>query len=118
MFILLMDFVFFFFFFFQAEDGIRDFHVTGVQTCALPIFHRYIGWRFGESVRREAVGHAASGNVCIAAGEYVDGRITYDHRVLRGGAGRSEERRVGKECRSRWSAEHYKINNEKMTAEE
>src|SRR5690606_39551033 len=24
-------------FFFQAEDGIRDFHVTGVQTCALPI---------------------------------------------------------------------------------
>src|SRR6266511_4727434 len=29
-----------FFFFFQAEDGIRDFHVTGVQTCALPIFPR------------------------------------------------------------------------------
>src|SRR6266511_5693847 len=29
--------VLFFFFFFQAEDGIRDFHVTGVQTCALPI---------------------------------------------------------------------------------
>src|SRR5690606_9419691 len=28
------------FFFFQAEDGIRDFHVTGVQTCALPIFAR------------------------------------------------------------------------------
>src|SRR5690606_40725567 len=28
---------FFLFFFFQAEDGIRDFHVTGVQTCALPI---------------------------------------------------------------------------------
>src|SRR5439155_11120017 len=27
-----------FFFFFQAEDGIRDGHVTGVQTCALPIF--------------------------------------------------------------------------------
>src|SRR5690625_5383411 len=29
-----------FFFFFQAEDGIRDGHVTGVQTCALPISHR------------------------------------------------------------------------------
>src|SRR5690606_40244576 len=28
------------FFFFQAEDGIRDFHVTGVQTCALPIYDR------------------------------------------------------------------------------
>src|SRR5690606_40280765 len=29
------------FFFFQAEDGIRDFHVTGVQTCALPIYPWY-----------------------------------------------------------------------------
>src|SRR5690606_12181698 len=33
-----------FFFFFQAEDGIRDFHVTGVQTCALPIFAWFAGW--------------------------------------------------------------------------
>src|SRR5690606_862723 len=32
-----------FFFFFQAEDGIRDFHVTGVQTCALPIFEAVTG---------------------------------------------------------------------------
>src|SRR5690606_14827129 len=31
------------YFFFQAEDGIRDFHVTGVQTCALPIFRRILG---------------------------------------------------------------------------
>ena len=31
------DVVLFFFFFFQAEDGIRDWSVTGVQTCALPI---------------------------------------------------------------------------------
>ena len=30
--------VLFFFFFFQAEDGIRDWSVTGVQTCALPIY--------------------------------------------------------------------------------
>src|SRR5690606_33433567 len=35
-------------FFFQAEDGIRDFHVTGVQTCALPIF----GQRIRAIVRR------------------------------------------------------------------
>src|SRR2546421_5075461 len=36
--------VFFFFFFFQAEDGIRDLIVTGVQTCALPIsFRRRLG---------------------------------------------------------------------------
>src|SRR5689334_24072498 len=35
---LLFLFIFVFFFFFQAEDGIRDGTVTGVQTCALPIF--------------------------------------------------------------------------------
>src|SRR5690606_15774018 len=40
-------------FFFQAEDGIRDFHVTGVQTCALPIFT--VGPLIGAST------HAASG---------------------------------------------------------
>ena len=34
--------VFFFFFFFQAEDGIRDYKVTGVQTCALPISTTYL----------------------------------------------------------------------------
>src|SRR5579883_3299384 len=34
-----------FFFFFQAEDGIRDFHVTGVQTCALPISCGYVRGR-------------------------------------------------------------------------
>src|SRR5204862_677269 len=34
-------FDFFFFFFFQAEDGIRDLYVTGVQTCALPICHAF-----------------------------------------------------------------------------
>src|SRR5690606_41012413 len=40
-------------FFFQAEDGIRDFHVTGVQTCALPI------WDFSEfdDARQEAGAH-------------------------------------------------------------
>src|SRR5437870_10148915 len=34
----ILIFFFFFFFFFQAEDGIRDGHVTGDQTCALPIW--------------------------------------------------------------------------------
>src|SRR5690349_22740593 len=34
----IISFIFFFFFFFQAEDGIRDLYVTGVQTCALPIW--------------------------------------------------------------------------------
>src|SRR5690349_22454170 len=38
-----------FFFFFQAEDGIRDLYVTGVQTCALPIFSPSILWMGGSS---------------------------------------------------------------------
>ena len=33
-------YLFIFFFFFQAEDGIRDWSVTGVQTCALPIWQK------------------------------------------------------------------------------
>src|SRR2546426_9404501 len=44
-----------FFFFFQAEDGIRDYKVTGVQTCALPICERPLGDR-GRAPRRPAVG--------------------------------------------------------------
>src|SRR5690606_41024475 len=46
--------ILFFFFFFQAEDGIRDFHVTGVQTCALPIFNIKVA-----EPLREAAGHRA-----------------------------------------------------------
>src|SRR5215469_17564201 len=38
---------FYFFFFFQAEDGIRDLYVTGVQTCALPIYARRLGSQVG-----------------------------------------------------------------------
>src|SRR5690606_40142471 len=42
------------FFFFQAEDGIRDFHVTGVQTCALPIFEQLLAFlREGPDVHLE-----------------------------------------------------------------
>src|SRR6266700_5864765 len=41
----------YFFFFFQAEDGIRDFHVTGVQTCALPILAPERSGRPGASER-------------------------------------------------------------------
>src|SRR5690606_40033385 len=87
-----------FFFFFQAEDGIRDFHVTGVQTCALPISNIYI-FLFG--------------NISV---QLVSSKLQLEERyevlalwqlapnLLR--LVRSEERRVGKECRSRWSPEH------------
>src|SRR5256885_3780744 len=40
------------FFFFQAEDGIRDYKVTGVQTCALPISHARLSLRGGRRVAR------------------------------------------------------------------
>src|SRR5690606_40167362 len=42
-------------FFFQAEDGIRDFHVTGVQTCALPIFGLSY-YRFNKSLVQSYLG--------------------------------------------------------------
>src|SRR5690606_7214426 len=44
-------YVYCFFFFFQAEDGIRDFHVTGVQTCALPIYGQSITTLLGKILR-------------------------------------------------------------------
>src|SRR6516164_436681 len=69
---------------FQAEDGIRDVTVTGVQTCALPISARAPGLVLGELARGALVPSSALG---------------------RPGA-RSEERRVGKECRCRWSPSH------------
>src|SRR5690606_24562616 len=42
-------------FFFQAEDGIRGFHVTGVQTCALPIFRRMTRCHYPHIRRRSTV---------------------------------------------------------------
>src|SRR2546429_2343048 len=99
-------YLFLFFFFFQAEDGIRDVAVTGVQTCALPI------------------------SLCVVSGIFSAPKSDHetsssrpDHRLVfrrfgcrfcvicldqRSGIStqRSEERRVGKECRSRWSPYH------------
>src|SRR5687768_18236508 len=82
---------FFFFFFFQAEDGIRDVAVTGVQTCALPI---------SNSLKSSP---PISGSICFtrsAPNQSVN--VPRSRRV----SSRSEERRVGKECRSRWSPYH------------
>src|SRR2546430_10054153 len=89
-------------FFFQAEDGIRDLTVTGVQTCALPIWSRLRDsgrrlWRLdspaGESpARPDLRSEAPPANI--------DGEQTLTPHE------RSEERRVGKECRSRWSPYH------------
>src|SRR5690606_39484825 len=81
---------FHFFFFFQAEDGIRDFHVTGVQTCALPISLGIVSGATGNKVYEEAVLHMRD-----------DVSVGYPMNMAM--KQRSEERRVGKECRSRGS---------------
>src|SRR5687767_15550950 len=103
---------FLFFFFFQAEDGIRDKLVTGVQTCALPIFRnpRSIHAMPFASRPRPAV-------LCCRADMLKSIPTSFSTNVLAGhGAtlvgARSEERRVGKECRSRWSPYHYKKKTE------
>src|SRR5690606_40033546 len=92
-------------FFFQAEDGIRDFHVTGVQTCALPILseeeiqrmvadaeaNREEDRKFQELVaaRNQADGLVhATRNAITEHGSKVPGDVI--------GRVRSEERRVGK----------------------
>src|SRR5690606_40830384 len=96
------------FFFFQAEDGIRDFHVTGVQTCALPIcLHELLG--LGGKRAPQIHGTRDLG----PAGEparRIDrhSAVALYHTPLadRIEVLRSEERRVGKECRSRWAPYH------------
>src|SRR3712207_8880774 len=106
------------FFFFQAEDGIRDIGVTGVQTCALPISFPVAGLvaclvalgsgtlgtvyqkRHGDRIPLvwgTAVQYAAAAAVLVAVA-----------------VARSEGRRGGKECRSRWSPDRYKKKQSKL----
>src|SRR2546429_7096385 len=96
-----------FFFFFQAEDGIRDVAVTGVQTCALPILQATnpnatskIGLALSGGGFRATLFHLG----VVAAFRQL-GRLK-EVGVVSCVSGRSEERRVGKECRSRWSPYH------------
>src|SRR2546430_8516979 len=97
----------FFFFFFQAEDGIRDLTVTGVQTCALPISGDDVvvepdePFQDGEHEHQRVLGHGDRVGAPVVGDGYprLPCRLYID-------AVRSEERRVGKECRSRWSPYH------------
>src|SRR5690606_41053413 len=98
-------------FFFQAEDGIRDFHVTGVQTCALPIWKEdlllYINENEGEIYFEDEVD-----NVKIKGVKFYtmnDTRETIKQigeialkNGFKGLSFRSEERRVGKKWRRGW----------------
>src|SRR3712207_7619676 len=90
------------FFFFQAEDGIRDIGVTGVQTCALPIFEHDYPEAFEQFLN---LGLDADIANILAFGENRFDLISNDIEDPKRQA-RSEERRVGKECRSRWSPYH------------
>src|SRR2546425_9368187 len=89
-----------FFFFFQAEDGIRDKLVTGVQTCALPISRP--SWP--RRSRHSGLTCEDGWGTCAPSSPPQFGYCAFGSSLLRDC--RSEERRVGKECRSRWSPYH------------
>src|SRR5690606_40769898 len=92
-------------FFFQAEDGIRDFHVTGVQTCALPILQPSlpISNRSFAIIVDSRTYQACEENL-QAYREAIEkqGLPTYIIHEQWASPARSEERRVGKEWRSWW----------------
>src|SRR5688500_20404314 len=92
-----------FHFFCQAEDGIRDYKVTGVQTCALPISSPWAKLHDRANVRPiKPVNHLSRqvGGTC--------GNCPNSSRLPH----RSEERRVGKECRpwGWWSCKSTEIS--------
>src|SRR5256886_11607967 len=96
-------------FFFQAEDGIRDLTVTGVQTCALPIFvhvgrSAVVAGKFLTEKGFVPADVLAVQNMIRCTG--VDANLQSIPFQSPLEKTRSEERRVGKECRSRWSPYH------------
>src|SRR5258708_9795407 len=97
------------FFFFQAEDGIRDDLVTGVQTCALPISLPrcprpcHLNWR-ARQASCWIVSISAEMPASLPQSSQSSASIVFHRFNLC--RDRSEERRVGKECRSRWSPYH------------
>src|SRR3989454_8846867 len=103
--------VYYFFFLFQAEDGIRDYKVTGVQTCALPISgiphgRRVLPARGAAYARGPGLRLRHQGRLLALAAAQATGRRPPALAPHRTRGQRSEERRVGKECRSRWSPYH------------
>src|SRR5256885_8121705 len=83
--------LYFFCFFFQAEDGIRDYKVTGFRRVLFRSDQRLVSdrceWR----------------EIVLVGEIHLD---AFDFDLCARTLGRSEERRVGKECRSRWSPYH------------
>src|SRR5690606_40330579 len=105
-------------FFFQAEDGIRDFHVTGVQTCALPISQP-----LGPTIAHMLLGNGTvvGSTKDLNPASLIDfKRISpsgYKGSLIRflnpSGSSRSEERRVGKEGRARCGTERAREKYER-----
>src|SRR5256885_16222253 len=108
------------FFFFQAEDGIRDYKVTGVQTCALPILGSWQAVFAPAGTPKPIVDRLHAEIMKIVATPEVQARLKNfgmlpsqmtpaelgEYQKAEVVKWRSEERRVGKECRSRWSPYH------------
>src|SRR5206468_9550062 len=102
--------------FFQAEDGIRDLIVTGVQTCALPICLELASKVFAHTAAYDAAIHryltrdAAGWPERITLALERRQELRYGENPHQAAAlyatDRSEERRVGKECRSGWTRDH------------
>src|SRR5206468_9493056 len=103
-----------------AEDGIRDLIVTGVQTCALPICKRLhrIAKVFDDGNLHDLTTNDVFWDkiveiTSIGKHDVYDGSVNGTHNFvanlisLHNSLERSEERRVGKECRSWWWAEYY-----------
>src|SRR5690606_39501847 len=98
------------FFFFQAEDGIRDFHVTGVQTCALPIYFLSFFLSSPHFSTSVSLSLTFSPFLSFCLSFFLLPLVAFFLRVdsfllfllIKRQSHRSEERRVGKECRSRW----------------
>src|SRR5256885_5937389 len=96
-------------FFFQAEDGIRDYKVTGVQTCALPIcFGRASDMPRYLDLKRSDRAHGGPRRqlTCRTRRAIQQHRAFALDELAACGMDRSEERRVGKEWRSRWAPDH------------
>src|SRR2546427_11907843 len=88
-------------FFFQAEDGIRDLTVTGVQTCALPISMTRHKFSIAASWHQELGSEQSSDEKLVARHSGGPNRLRLIHPGMR-----SEERRVGEEWRN-WRVPDY-----------
>src|SRR5206468_9163474 len=103
------------YFFFQAEDGIRDLIVTGVQTCALPIWSPASAARWPVIDRRAGsppetrTAVQCRSRAMISSSRRTTSGSNDSREHFRPGKMRSEERRVGKEWRGRGWAEHCRI---------